>query len=100
MKTLNHTLLMFAVILTSALTAFAVLQLAPQPVLAASNMAPPAKYAVLNVNCTNPVNFSNTYTKIADFGSFQVANPDSVVEIMFNGRVRAESISRRVRRNI
>ncbi len=93
MKNLNQSLLIIVVILTSALTAFAVLKLEPQPAFAATNMAPTAKYTVLNVNCTSVANFSNTYVKIADFGAFQVANPDSVVEATFHGRVSADTIS-------
>lgn len=84
MKTIN---LIILVMLTSALSAFAVLQLSPQPAFAAANMAPTVKYTVISVNCTNVANFSNSYTKIANVGSFQVANPDSVVEATFYGRI-------------
>ena len=43
---------------------------------------------VLDVDCPfSWVNFGETYTKIADIGSFTVLRPAPVVEVTFNGRI-------------
>lgn len=50
-------------------------------------------YTVLNVNCASVAAFGNTYVKIADIGNFTKLDPGSRLEITFNGRIYAVSVT-------
>jgi hypothetical protein len=68
------------------------IQIFPLPASAASAMSPTIHHTVIPVNCTSTPNFTNEYSKISDFGTFEVLHPDSVVEATFNGRIDADTI--------
>lgn len=93
MKIIINPLLIVAVIIFSTMTTVVILKFTPQPVFAAANMSPGVKYTVLYVTCSSVASFTSEYTKIKDFGTFQVSSPDSVVEVTFYGRVSAETLT-------
>jgi hypothetical protein len=83
-----------AAILISCVSLFTLLliQIFPLPASAASAMSPTIHHTVIPVNCISTPNFTSEYTKISDFGTFEVLHPDSVVEATFNGRIDADTI--------
>jgi len=50
-------------------------------------------YYYLNANCSAVATFTSTYIKIADIGSFTKIDATSKLEITFNGRVYASSLT-------
>lgn len=51
------------------------------------------RYTVLNVNCASVASFTTTYVKVADIGSVNKLDASSRLEITFNGRIYAGSVT-------
>ena len=51
------------------------------------------KYSVFNVDCSSVAAFGTTYVKVIDVGTFSKLNPNSWLEITFNGRVSADTVT-------
>jgi hypothetical protein len=51
------------------------------------------KVSIINVNCSSIASFSSTYVKIADLGTVTKIDATSKLEITFNGRITANTIT-------
>jgi hypothetical protein len=56
-----------------------------------SSMRPTLITQVFDVTCTSLAAVSSAYSKLGDLAGFTVQSPDSVVEIIFNGRIAVDS---------
>jgi hypothetical protein len=51
------------------------------------------RYTVLNVTCVSVATFTTAYAKIADIGTVNKVDATSRLEITFNGRIHADSVT-------
>lgn len=98
MKTINRVLLVVAILAASMLGGYLASWLAPAKVHAsplAATFGPPIALTLLNTPnfSTNPDTFGTTAVKIADIGTFMVANSSSVIEVTHQGRLLVDSFS-------
>jgi hypothetical protein len=90
---LARLMVMFMFVVTGSLLTFLIIQFIPQSARAAGALNPTIRHTVLPVNCISVPVFTNTFTKLSNFGNFDVVHEDSVVEATFNGRISADSLA-------
>lgn len=97
MKHFRRFLLIAAVLGASAFGGYLANVFAPRPAQAAppALLAPTTRLTLLDVpnKSTEPDTFGVEPVKIADIGTFEVANPESLVEVTHQGRLLVESIT-------
>ncbi|MHB0988633.1 MAG: hypothetical protein ACYC3P_08225 [Bellilinea sp.] len=91
MKAIGRVLIVAGIIGASMLGGYLAAHIGPGRVQAAANTAfgPPEKITLLDVPnaSTNPDVFGTTAVKIADVGSFNVENSESLIEVTYQGRL-------------
>lgn len=58
-----------------------------------SSKSSPSDITVLNVDCNVGINFTTTYTLVSEIGAFSKKNNDSIIELIFNGRIQASTMA-------
>src|SRR5690606_3524459 len=64
-----------------------------RPASGAGTLSPNVRHTILNVACEGLLTFGNTYAKIVDVGDFEVVGAESTIELTYQGRLRAGSLS-------
>lgn len=97
MKQFRRFLLITALLGASAFGGFLANVFAPSPAKAAPSalLAPNTRLTLLDVPnmSTDPDIFGQAPVKIADVGTFEVSNPESLVEVTHQGRLLVDSIT-------
>lgn len=60
---------------------------------AAPSVSPAVTAQVLEVDCPSSVTVGSTYSKVQDIGDFSTQSPESLVEITFNARLLARTMT-------